>query len=140
MNEKTLIIYDLNGVIINQIKGGYILPNGIPFLEVIIPENKIAVSVNVDLKEAVLIDKPKTEIEILQEENMLQEENISMLAYELMMIQQGEAITFVERNSYLKFKSIKIWYNKGLWTDDMVSDALAKGVINEAELAEIINK
>lgn len=66
MNDKTLIIYDLNGTIIGSpITGFYQVPNGVPYIEVVIPSGKYVVSVNVETKEPILEDIPPTETEIL---------------------------------------------------------------------------
>ena len=35
------------------------------------------------------------------------------------------------------FKKIKKWYAQGLWTKEMVANAVAKGVITEAQYKEI---
>ena len=37
------------------------------------------------------------------------------------------------------FEKIKKWYKQGLWTEVMVNNAVAKGVITEAEANEIIS-
>ena len=37
------------------------------------------------------------------------------------------------------FEKIKKWYKQGLWTEAMVRNAVAKGVITEEELQEILN-
>lgn len=37
-----------------------------------------------------------------------------------------------------KFKMIKIWYNKGFWTKEMVMNAVKKGWLTEEECKEII--
>lgn len=36
------------------------------------------------------------------------------------------------------FEKIKKWYKQGLWTADMVQNAVEKGVLSEAEAAEIL--
>ena len=38
------------------------------------------------------------------------------------------------------FAKIKKWYAMGLWTDEMVLKAVAKGVLTENEATEILNK
>lgn len=64
--EKTLIIYDLNGTVIgNPTTGFYKIPNGVPYIEVVIPEGKRVIGVNVETQEAILEDIPLSEIEIL---------------------------------------------------------------------------
>lgn len=35
------------------------------------------------------------------------------------------------------FEKIKKWYAQGLWTAGMVDDAVAKGVLSEAQAQEI---
>lgn len=66
---KTLIIYDNEGSIIQQITGSYRVPVGIPYLEIEVPPGKIVVAVNVETKEPIFEDIPKSEIELLKEEN-----------------------------------------------------------------------
>lgn len=74
---KTLIIYDLNGTIIGSpITGVYQVPNGLPYLEVVIPEKKYVVSVNVETKQPIYEDVPQTQVEILENKvSMLSEKN-----------------------------------------------------------------
>lgn len=36
------------------------------------------------------------------------------------------------------FEKIKKWYMQGLWSADMVQNAVKKGVITEAQAAEIL--
>ena len=36
------------------------------------------------------------------------------------------------------FERIKLWYNKGLWTENMVRNAVVKGVITESQFEEIV--
>lgn len=35
-------------------------------------------------------------------------------------------------------EKIERWYHMGLWTEEMVRNAVAKGIISEAEAAEIL--
>ncbi len=68
---KTLIIYDNTGFIILKQTGTYRVPEGgIQYLEVDseLHKNKIIKSINVETKELVLEDIPKTQLELLQEE------------------------------------------------------------------------
>lgn len=37
------------------------------------------------------------------------------------------------------FEKIKKWYKQGLWTEEMVRNAVVKGVISEDEATEILN-
>ena len=38
------------------------------------------------------------------------------------------------------FEKIKKWYKQGLWTEKMVQDAVAKGVITEDDAMKILNR
>lgn len=38
------------------------------------------------------------------------------------------------------FEKIKKWYKQGLWRDDMVLDAIVKGVLTHEQAAEILNR
>lgn len=38
------------------------------------------------------------------------------------------------------FEKIKKWYKQGLWTADMVKNAVDKGVITEEQYSEITGK
>ena len=38
------------------------------------------------------------------------------------------------------FEKIKKWHKQGLWSDDMVLDAIVKGVITKEQASEILNK
>lgn len=66
----TLIIYDNNGQIFTQITGDYIKPNGLQHLEVTVPEGKILTGVDVSVTphQAIFVDVPKSEVEILKEQ------------------------------------------------------------------------
>lgn len=37
-------------------------------------------------------------------------------------------------------EKIAKWYNQGLWTEEMVMNAVNKGVITEADVNEILGK
>ena len=37
------------------------------------------------------------------------------------------------------FEKIKKWYTMGLWTEEMVRNAVSKGILTESEAEEIIN-
>ena len=76
---KTLIIYDGNGNVIQQIEGHYKIPVSVPYLEVEVPEGKIIVSVNTETKEPIYEDIPKSDIEILRDEiSILEAENATL--------------------------------------------------------------
>ena len=38
------------------------------------------------------------------------------------------------------FEKIKKWYSQGLWTETMVQNAVAKGILTEEEAVEIFSK
>lgn len=38
------------------------------------------------------------------------------------------------------YEKIKKWYKQGLWTEEMILNAVKKGIITEAEVNEILNK
>jgi hypothetical protein len=69
---KTLLVYDLNGRIWNNITGIYVVPNGLPYLEVVIPEGQTITGVDVSVTphQAILVDAPKskelTRLELLE--------------------------------------------------------------------------
>lgn len=70
---KTLVIYDTTGRIFNPITGSYVVPVGIPYLEVEVPDGKMVVSVDVSVTPNVPVytDLPKSEqltrIELLEQ-------------------------------------------------------------------------
>lgn len=83
--DKTLIIYDETGCVIQQITGSYRVPQGIPYLEVDIPEGKqlkitegIGVDVSVIPHQVILENIPPTEVDVLKTQ-------VSDLTYQLMM-------------------------------------------------------
>lgn len=67
---KTLIIYDNTGKIWNQMSGAYDVPNGLPYLEVEIPEGKYPVSVDTSGEEPAVVyaEFPKSETAVLKEQ------------------------------------------------------------------------
>lgn len=71
---NTLVIYDTTGYIFQQITGSYRVPQGIPYLEVGIPEGKqikytngIGVDVSVTPHQVILEDIPPSEIDQLKQ-------------------------------------------------------------------------
>lgn len=86
MENKTLIVYDLNGIIIYQATGFYQIPKGVPYLEVSVPNGKYVSSINVEAQEAIFEDIPLTENQIMQEK-------ISILEAENKTIKQELALT-----------------------------------------------
>lgn len=69
---NTLIIYDGTGYVIYQASGNVREPIGVPFMWVEIPEGKHIVSVDVSGETHVPVfeDLPKSEVQLLQEENL----------------------------------------------------------------------
>lgn len=61
---NTLIVYDKEGVIIQQITGSYRIPVGIPYIEVEVPSNK-TVS-HVENNEPIFVDSPPSEFDKLR--------------------------------------------------------------------------
>ncbi len=86
---KTLIIYDNEGHVVQQITGSYRVPVGIPYLEIEIPEGKHVVAVNVETKEPIFEDIPKSDIEILRNKIAEQEQAILELTTTLAILQGG---------------------------------------------------
>lgn len=73
--NKTLIIYDLNGTVIQQVTGFYKTPSGVPYIEVEVPSGKCISRVDVVNKEPVYIDIPKDEIGVLTDKITILEES-----------------------------------------------------------------
>lgn len=90
---KTLIIYDDEGYIIQHITGSYRVPVGVPYLETEIPENKmlkfgIGVDVSVEPHEPIFEDIPKSEVELLKDENT----TLKLAVAELAEMQEQEKL------------------------------------------------
>ncbi|WP_336663581.1 hypothetical protein [Kurthia gibsonii] len=71
---KTLVIYDMEGFVIDWVTGTYRNPVGVPSLEVEIPTNKtikrgFGVDVSKRPHEVILEDIPPSEIDVLKSEN-----------------------------------------------------------------------
>lgn len=64
---KTLIVYDNKGVVFNQVTGDYTPPEGINFIEVEVPSDKIVTGVDVVNKTPILENLPKSEVQELRE-------------------------------------------------------------------------
>lgn len=67
---NTLIIYDNDGYVIQQITGSYRIPVGVPYLEIEIPNEKQVDSVDVSVipHRVNLEDIPKSDVQLLQEQ------------------------------------------------------------------------
>ena len=101
--NKTLIIYDNKGIVISQVTGNYKIPNGLPYIEVEIPNDKYVESVDVETKKVIYGDIPKTEIETLNDKiSILTEEN-EKLKQELALTQDAvNEILFMMMNMEVK--------------------------------------
>ncbi|MFG3612365.1 hypothetical protein [Rummeliibacillus stabekisii] len=82
--DKTLIIHDETGYVIQQITGSYRVPQGISYIEVEVPEGKrvvsdIGVDVSVTPHQAILEDLPLSETEQLKNKVELQEKALAEL-------------------------------------------------------------
>lgn len=89
--NKTLIVYDLEGNIIDIKTGNYKIPVGLPYLEVVIPDGQFVKSIDVENKTPIYECFPKSEIEIMKEkiqelENALEKTNMITLASSLKML------------------------------------------------------
>ena len=80
----------------------------------------------------------RQDVSNLKLENATQEEIIAGMSYELMMLQPEQTARLYGGEHSPKFNMIKIWFNKGFWTAEMVADAVTKNVITEAEKVEIL--
>lgn len=80
---KTLIIYDNEGYIIQQITGAYRKPVGVPYLEIEIPIDKYVEKVDVSNNTVVYKDLPKTEFELQKLEIEKLKKDIADLTMEL---------------------------------------------------------
>ncbi|WP_314587929.1 hypothetical protein [Paenibacillus terrigena] len=78
---ETLIIYDNAGRIFFQASSNVPEPVGLPFLKLVIPSGKFVSKVDLsrETPEAVLEDIPKTEVELLKDEQELMKKAIEDL-------------------------------------------------------------
>lgn len=74
---KTLIIYDLEGTVISSISGSYKVPVGIPYLEIEVPIGKMITGIDTETNLPILVDTPKSEMELLRE--VMQEQELAIL-------------------------------------------------------------
>lgn len=76
----TLIIYDNEGVIVQQITGSYYIPVGIPYLEIEVPKGKLVskIDVTVTPHQVIYQDIPPSEVDELKT-------TVAELQYILMM-------------------------------------------------------
>ncbi|AQR95203.1 hypothetical protein [Clostridium saccharoperbutylacetonicum] len=89
---KTLIIYDNTGYIYLQITGSYRAPQGgLNYLEVDEDsfKGKIIKSVNVETKELVLEDIPKTELEKTQDQLLETQAQLANLQEQILLKENG---------------------------------------------------
>lgn len=89
---KTLIIYDNSGFIYNQVTGDYRTPKGgVNYLEVDEGSynGKIIKSVNIENKELVLEDIPKTDLEKTQEQLLETQAQLADLKEQILLKENG---------------------------------------------------
>lgn len=84
------------------------------------------------------IEKIKKEKEVQQLKDTLSmvEEQNALLAYELMMMNASKKSRSM-KFGLVWFNSIKMYYEKELWSKDMVRDAVIQGKINEEKYESI---
>lgn len=88
---NTLIIYDAEGYIIQQITGSYRVPVGVPYLEIEVPDNKrtLKVDVNSTPNAVIFEDIPPSEVEKLNTKVAEQEQAILELTMMISSLQGG---------------------------------------------------
>lgn len=88
---QTLIVYDNSGTIYFQAAGNVTQPIGIPFIVVDVPPGKLAISVDVsgETHVPVLVDLPKTQVEIELEQVKQDNEMLKGLVAELGLMVGG---------------------------------------------------
>ncbi|MBK5243407.1 hypothetical protein [Clostridium sp.] len=92
---NTLIIYDSTGYILDIKSGGVREPIGVPFLWVEIPDGKrikitddvmSLIDISVTPNVAILEDIPKTEMELIQEDNEIMKSSLSNMSETMMAL------------------------------------------------------
>ena len=95
--------------------------------------------------------KKQEEAEAAEEERMgveeLQEE-VATLSYDVMVCQAAmnggvaaaAAVELAEGEHSPKFEKIRMWYNRGFWTKEMVGMAVHLGHLTDAERVEIVGE
>ena len=94
--------------------------------------------------------KKQEEAEAAEVERMgveeLQEE-VAMLSYDVMVCQAAMnggvaavAVELAEGEHSPKFEKIRMWFNRGFWTKEMVGMAVHLGHLSEGERVEIIGE
>lgn len=88
---KTLIVYDLEGNIIQRISGSYRKPVGVPHIEVDIPEGKMVTGVNVNIEpnQPIIENLPPNENELLNKKTDELEQAILELTMMVSVLQGG---------------------------------------------------
>lgn len=80
-----LIIYDNEGTIISILGEGYKLPRGgVQYLEVTVPEGKIISGIDIETKEVILKDFPKSELQLANEKISQLEKDIADILLNMM--------------------------------------------------------
>ncbi|MER1999070.1 MAG: hypothetical protein ABS882_04785 [Lysinibacillus sp.] len=84
--ELTLAIYDNNGKIFTQITGDYEKPVGLQHIETTIPQGKVLVGVNAETHEPIFEDIPKSEVELLREQNKQLSDTVEMILVDILPV------------------------------------------------------
>ena len=85
------------------------------------------------------------EVERLSVEEL--QEEVAVLSYDVMVCQAAmkggvaaAAVELAEGEHSPKFNKIRMWYNRGFWTKEMVGMAVHLGHLSEGERVEIIGE
>ena len=94
--------------------------------------------------------KKQEEVEAAEVERMTTEElqeEVAVLSYDVMVLQAAAnggvaaAAVELEEGEYSpKFNKIRMWYNRGFWTKEMVGMAVHLGHLSEGERIDIIGE
>ena len=94
--------------------------------------------------------KKEEELQAEELERMTTEElqeEVAVLSYDVMVLQAAAnggvaavAVELEEGEHSPKFNKIKMWYNRGFWTKEMVGMAVHLGHLSEGERIEIIGE
>lgn len=99
-----------------------------------------------EIADAYMVKKEEEAAAELEERVTTEElqKEVAELSYDVMVLEGSmnggvvAAIELEEGEHSSKFKKIKVWYNKGFWTKEMVEMAVHLGKLSESERVEII--
>lgn len=83
-------------------------------------------------------EKEAAEIERMTNEEL--QEEVAMLSYDVMMLQEGAAAMMMSEGHSPKFELIRKWFKRGFWDAEMVANAVVKGWLREEERMEIVGE